>query len=68
VYGQANRKVSRKRSLSKITFALLEARFDIVRQSDLEDGGTAKLHTALLQSITAREETQANPNRTHELT
>jgi RNA polymerase sigma-70 factor (ECF subfamily) len=53
-------KPAAKRGISSPADALLEARFDIVRESNLENGGMAKLHTAFFQSITAREEESAD--------
>ncbi len=36
--------------------SLLDARIDIVRQANLESGGTAPLHRLFLQGLSAREE------------
>jgi RNA polymerase sigma-70 factor (ECF subfamily) len=47
-----------KRGIRSSADALLEARLDMVRESNLENGGTAELHTAWFQSITVREQSR----------
>jgi hypothetical protein len=39
-----------------ISEALLNGRIAIVKAADLEEGGSARLHTAFFQSLTTREE------------